>query len=150
MSDFWINVVPESPDYVPSEEASRRAVELFRRFAPAAEKVVAEFTEKVRFIDCGENLERVICPECGQEIEVGWWADRMGEEYEAGYPFKPVALPCCGAQKSVGDLIFDWPQGFARYSVEAMNPDIGDLSDDQLSQFATVLGCKVKKILQHI
>ena len=110
MSDFWINIIPESPDYVPTEEASRRAVERFRRFAPGAEKIAAEVTEKVRFIDCGENLERVICPACGRDIDVSWWGNRMSEEYEAGYPFKPVSLPCCGAKKSVGDLIFDWPR----------------------------------------
>jgi hypothetical protein len=47
-------------------------------------------------------------------------------------------------------LIYEWLQGFARFSVEAMNPGIPDLSDEQMRAFEKVLGCRVRRVLQHL
>jgi hypothetical protein len=150
MSDNWIIVIPEAADHVPSPDARRKAVELFRSIAPRADEVKEEASEKVRFIDCGANLERTLCPVCGAELEMEWWREKMDEEADAGFPLRSITLPCCSAQKSLDQLTYDWPQGFARFSVEAMNPDIPDLTDEQMRAFESVLGCRVRKVLQHI
>lgn len=150
MSDNWIIVIPEEPDYVPGEVAQDRAVALFRQFAPHADDVRSEVSDEIRFIDCGANLSRIICPHCRADLETEWWQDLMDEESEAGFPFREVPLPCCGHAGSLRTLSYDWPQGFARFSVEAMNAGIGDLSDGQLAEFARVLGCPVRRILQHL
>ena len=150
MSDNWIIVFPQEPGFVPSPEARQKAVELFQRIATDADEVKEETTEGVRFIDCGANCQRVLCPHCGAEIEIEWWHNRMNEEADTGFPLKLIALPCCGEQKSIAELDYDWPQGFARFSVEAMNPGIPDLSIEQMRSFEAVLGCPVRKVLQHI
>src|SRR4051812_44974053 len=150
MSDNWIIVIPETADYVPSEDAQWKAVALFKRLAPIADDVKAEASAGIRFIDCGANLERVLCPDCSAEIEVDWWQDRMDDEAEAGYPLRQIELPCCRAKRSLNELKYEWPQGFARFSVEAMNPGICDLTEDHLKEFETVLGCRVRKVLQHL
>lgn len=150
MSDNWIIVVPEAADFVPSAEVRRKVIELFRGIAPHADEVKEEATQEIRFIDCGANLERIACPGCGAELEVDWWLERVDEEADAGFPLKRLALPCCGAQSTLADLKYDWPQAFARFSVEAMNPGIPDLTDEQMRLFETVLGCKVRKVLQHV
>ena len=150
MSDNWIIVVPEDPDYIPMEDAQDRAVALFRQIAPHADEVRKEVSHKIRFIDCGANLSRILCPHCRAELETEWWQDLMEEEFEAGFLFREVALPCCGRAGSLRTLSYDWPQGFARFSVEAMNAGIRDLSEEQLAEFARALGCPVLKILQHI
>src|SRR5437762_3164094 len=128
MSDNWIIVIPEAADFVPSSEARRKAVELFRSLAPRADEVKELATEEIRFIDCGANLERITCPDCGAQLEIHWWQEKMGEEADAGFPLRSVELPCCGATRSLDQLKYDWPQGFARFSIEAMNPGIGDLT----------------------
>ncbi len=150
MSDNWIIVIPENPEHVPTEDAQERAVALFRRIAPQADEVEKEMSEEVRFIDCGANLSRIVCPHCGAELEVDWWNDLMDEEYEAGFPLRVVSLPCCSRSGSLRTLGYDWPQGFARFSVEAMNPGIRDLSEEQLAEFSRVLGCRVRKVLRHL
>jgi hypothetical protein len=150
MSDNWIVVIPESADFVPSEEAQRKAIDLLKRLAPKSEEVTAEATPKIRFFDCGENLTHVICPTCGKDLDIYWWQDRMEEEAKAGYPLHLIDMPCCHAKHRVDELQYDWPQGFARFSVEAMNPDIADLSENEMNEFELLLGCKVRKILQHI
>ena len=132
MSDNWIIVVAEEAAFVPSAEARCKALELFRNIAPRAEEVKEEATQEVRFIDCGANLERIICPRCGAEIDVDWWQDVMSDEADAGFPLRRMKVPCCGSNRSLTELRYDWPQAFARYSVEAMNPQIGDLTDEQM------------------
>ena len=74
----------------------------------------------------------------------------MEEEADSGYPLRAKEMPCCHAQVSIDQLKYDWPQGFACFSVEAMNPNIRDLSEEDMEEFERLLGCKVRKILQHI
>lgn len=150
MSDNWINVIPSDPHFVPTLEARRRAVDYMRKIAGKADDITGELTEDVRFIDCGENLERIGCRKCRGEISCDWWREHMEHQFEHGYTLEPVQLPCCGALVSLADLNYDWPQGYARFSVEAMNPEIADLTSQQLQQFESILGCRVIKVLQHI
>lgn len=149
MSDNWIIIIPEKADHVPSEDAQDRAVALFRRLAPQADEMKKEVSDETRFIDCGANLSRIACPHCGAELGTDWWQELMDEKAVAGFPIRDVALPCCERPGSLQTLIYDWPQGFARFSVEAMNPGISDLSQEQLAEFGRALGCRVQKVLQH-
>lgn len=150
MSDNWIILIPEAPNFVPSEEAQANAMALFRKIAPSADQVKVEVSDHPRFIDCGANLERILCPECRCEIEIDWWQDWLGREAETDFPLAPVVLPCCKAQKTLAQLNYDWPQGVSRFSIEAMNPNIADLSEQQIREFESVLGCRIRKIWQHL
>jgi len=150
MSDNWIIIIPVSPQFVPSEDAQKKAVELFNRLAPNADEVKANTTNDVEFVWCGGNFERVVCPECGQELNTEWWRDRMEEEAKVHFPLEPLGLPCCHSKLSLNELRYEWPQGFARFSVEAMNPNIDGLSAEDMEKFENLLGCKVRKILRHL
>jgi hypothetical protein len=150
MSDNLIILIPESPRYVPSEEAQRQAVALFQQLAPNADTVKTVTSEAVQFVDCGENFEHVACPECTKEIDLAWWQSRMDEDYDSGFQLKPFTLPCCGATRNLNDLKYEWPQGFSRFSVEAMNPGIPDLSADTMKEFEAILRCRVRKILRRL
>lgn len=150
MSDNWIIVIPAKSDYVPDEGAQEQAVALLRRIAPHADEVKKEMSDQVRFIDCGANLSRIACPHCGAELELDWWQDLMDAESADGFPMRDVSLPCCGRSGSLQTLGYDWPQGFAKFSVEAMNPGIAGLSEEQLAEFGPVLGCPVRTILRHL
>ena len=150
MSDNWIILIPESPDFVPAAEAQRCAVDLFRRIAPAADEVKTEVSDRPRFIDCGGNLERIACPDCGRELSFSWWEEVMDREAEAEFPLSPEVLPCCGRKHHIGELSYDWPQGVARFSLEAMNPGLPSLREEQIREFEVVLGSKVRMIRQHL
>jgi hypothetical protein len=65
-------------------------------------------------------------------------------------PIKPTQLPCCGAVQSLANLIYDWLQGFARFSLEPMKPNIRDLPPGAELNFEIVLGCGLLKIWQHL
>jgi hypothetical protein len=66
------------------------------------------------------------------------------------FPLKATQLPCCGAAQSLDSLIYHWPQGFARFSLEAMNPNIRDLPPVAELNLEKVLKCGLRKIWQHL
>lgn len=150
MGDNWIIIIPEAADFVPSEAAQQKAVELLERLAPDADEIVANTTDHVEFVYCGENFERILCPACGRDVELDWWSERMNAEHEIHFPLRPLALPCCQARFTLNELTYEFPQGFAKFTVEAMNPGIPDLSAADMMEFEFVLGCKVRKILRHL
>ena len=80
MSDHFLSLIPEQPNYVPSTKAQSRALEMFRSFVPDALNVEACVTEHVEFIDQGENFE----PKSGSWRPAAVWqiADimRYGQE----------------------------------------------------------------------
>jgi hypothetical protein len=55
-------------------------------------------------------------------------------------------VACCGALVSLNDLIYEWPAGFARFVLEAMNPNVRDIADDELASLAAILGTPLRKI----
>jgi hypothetical protein len=75
----------------------------------------------------------------------------MGEDCEdGGFQLKDYSMPCCGHVSSLNDLQYDWPQGFARFGIDAMNPNIGKLTDEQIRDFELLLETPLRVIYQHI
>ena len=70
MSDNWIILIPTDPQAVPSLESRELAIKRFREITPTADEIEVKVTERVRFIDCGANFERVRCPSCGKELDM--------------------------------------------------------------------------------
>jgi hypothetical protein len=150
MSDNWIIIIPESPDFVPTSAAQQRAIALFEILAPTAHEVSASTSDTVQFMHCGTNWERVVCPTCKNEIATVWWQDRMNDEAKRGYPLDQLEVPCCGARHNLHELKYEWPMGFARFSIEAMNPGIRDLTKEHVAAFESILGCPIRTIWRHL
>ena len=150
MSDNWLILIPKSPEFVPTKDAQAQAMALFRRMAPNAAELEIEVSDRPRFIDCGGNFEKINCPHCQRVLENGWWRDWMSEEAELGFPLQSAVLPCCGVVASLADLLYNWPQGFARFSLAAKNPYIEDLTEADTRAFETIMGCAVRRIWTHI
>ncbi len=75
----------------------------------------------------------------------------MDEDYDgSGFRLDSFKLPCCQATCTLNELTYDWPQGFARFSLEVMNPNIGELPKSGIVSFADILGCPLKVIYQHL
>ena len=150
MSDNWIALIPEDPRFVPDAAKQRRARDRFVEIAPEADEIEIKVSEKVEFFDCGANLQRICCPSCRSEISVEWWQDRMDEDSGNGFNLAQYAAPCCGAKITLHELDYEWPQGFGRFALDAMNPKIGKLDDKFKREFEKILGTKLRVIYQHI
>jgi hypothetical protein len=150
MSDDYMKLVPTDVSYVPSAKAQRKAVELLRAFAPDADEVSAETAEQVEFIDCGSNWSGVRCPHCGVTLEDEWWSDAVDASSATGFANLAVDLPCCGRPGALSDLDYIWPVGFARFTLQARNANLGgQLPAEKASQLESVLGCRLRVILAH-
>ena len=155
MSDNILSIIPADPYWQPAAEAAEAAMAVFRRLAPQLDGFVTTeyritWHERVAVVDCGASLERIECPVCQDAVDVEWWADLLEERAEAGFANLTVMAPCCGAEVSLNELRYDWPCGFARFELEAWNPNRDWLTAAELAEVAAALGCDVHQILAHI
>lgn len=150
MSENWIALVPQDPRFVPDAARQCRARERFAEIAPEADEIEIKVSRNVVFFDCGENFERVCCPSCGTELPVEWWQERMEEDHDDGFQLAAYATPCCERKVTLNELVYEWPQAFGRFAIDAMNPDIGKLDDSYKQEFENILGTKLRVIYQHI
>ena len=151
MSDHRIALIPEDPRFMPDESSQQAAIDLFAEFAPDAEEIESKASDGIQFFDCGQNLEHIFCPFCRAELDPDWWQEKMDGDFVAGgFQLGELRLPCCGAVTTLNGLRYDWPQGFARFALDAMNPNIGELSDQQIEEFQAILKTPLRVIYQHI
>lgn len=149
MSDNWTIVIPADPMALPTPEHAAAAVELARRMFPGAESIEVTQTPTPTVIDPGSNWEGVRCPACDADLEE-WWSGAVDAAARTEFTNLDVITPCCSAATSINDLHYPWPMGFARWRLEAMNPDLGRLTDEQVLDFQSALGMPVRLVYQHL
>ncbi|MBV9851228.1 MAG: hypothetical protein JO250_16280 [Armatimonadetes bacterium] len=95
-------------------------------------------------------MERVLCPACHAGLlDDGRWTQMMDTACETLFTHLVMPMPCCGAWLSLNDLNYDWPVGFARFVLEARNPDVPDLERDQVRALERILDCRLRVIWVH-
>jgi hypothetical protein len=153
VGDNWLTVIPTDPHRQPGREAADRAAAVLSGMLPddrARRGVRAVWHDTVELVDCGGNLERISCPRCGRGIAVDRWVEAVSQCYRGGFSTLLVAVPCCGAETSLNELVYDWPMGFARFRIEVARPDRGWLSDEELAAVSGALGHPLRQILVHL
>jgi hypothetical protein len=75
---------------------------------------------------------------------------RMDEEYIRGFPLKKYPMACCGEKVTLHEMDYDCPRGFARFSFEMMNANIGKLNDLQIGDIEKALGCEARVIYRRL
>ncbi len=148
MSTDVLSIIPADPNFVPDDIARERAKTLFASLVPGAQEVKASVSQHVAFVDQGENFDRVYCPSCGVDVGVPWWQKSMGEAYRTKFANLSVTLPCCGAASSLNDLRYDLPAGFARFTLQATEPQ-NDIDDQDIRSLEKILGTPLRKIWAH-
>jgi hypothetical protein len=149
MSDDYTIWIPLDPSFVPDEAAAQRAVEWLSARAPRAHEVNVEISPEIRFVDCGANFSSVRCHLCGSELETDWWQEAMDRAASTAFKDRVVDLPCCGARAGLEMLHCEWPQGFARFALQALNADIGEPTPKDDETVARLLGTPVRRIHAH-
>jgi hypothetical protein len=148
MADTYLRIIPADPNCVPSALARERALGVLRRAVPLADDLLSQVTEHVRFVDCGTNFETVRCPSCGADVGE-WWSIVMEMGHEQQFRDLRVTTPCCAVRTSLNELVYSWPAGFARYTLEALNPGVGSLPDRVLERLENALGSELRVIWAH-
>jgi hypothetical protein len=154
VSDGYIRLIPTDLDWQPTPEAAASAVayvaRLFSGPDDAVEEVNYEFYDRATLIDAGENTTQITCSRCDEDISLEWFYDLVEENGES-FDHLDVTVPCCGAVVSLDTLRYDWPVGFARFEVSAMNPIRAkyELDAEELANVAALLGHPIVQILAH-
>ena len=152
MSDNWIIFAPADPNWVPTSQSTvEQAQRLIREAFPDAEEHDIKVSDRVEFIDCGQNFEDVACPFCSVSI-IDWWGEAIGDalQSDVGPVELSVVTPCCGKQTSLNDLVYDWQCAFARCEISAMNPNVAELPPGLVDRLEAALSTKLKTVFQHI
>jgi hypothetical protein len=151
MSGSLYKLIATDPLQVPDAARREAALVQLKLFASGAHQVLAEVIEQVTFMSAMGNFERVECPQCGAELDQGWWSEAMDATYAAnGFADLGVVVPCCGATLSLNDLTYHWPQGFARFTLTVVEPNFADLTEVQVRTLEDLLGSPLRKIWVHI
>lgn len=151
MSESYYQLIPTIPDYLPDAAAREVARERFAAFVPDAQRVTGEVNEHIEFVSAIGNFETVSCPACDTVLDNAWWMQAMDVAYDANhFADLSVTLPCCGATASLNDLKYHYPQGFARFILSALEPNIVDLEDWQVRELEGLLGCTLRKVWARV
>jgi len=136
---------------MPSNDRQKNAVNRLREIAPESGKIESKISAKIRFVDCGGNFQRISCPSCGGEIPIDWWREQMDKDCDdSGFRLNKLELLCCAAEHNLHELRYDGNEGFGKFSLEAMNPNLGKLRKQQVREFEAILDCPLRVIYRHI
>jgi hypothetical protein len=60
-----------------------------------------------------------------------------------------ATTPCCGRRTTLNALAYSWPVGFARFTLEVLNPGLDSLPDRIHQRLEDVLACRLRLIWAH-
>ncbi|MEO1536830.1 MAG: hypothetical protein AAFR73_03795 [Pseudomonadota bacterium] len=150
MSDRFLVVIPADPATALPETAEGIRSAL-AAMADGNESRVKDYG-KLQFIDAGQNFERITCPACAAEIDAAaTWHDWMESDFhgEDGFHLHRHETPCCGMEMTLNELVYHFPQGFARWFVSARNVNRGPLTPDEIMRLEEIAGFKLTAIAQR-
>ena len=172
MSDNYLRLIPNDPNYIPDDNLQLMAYELFGLFTykedlpefqleiiSAKDGVIIksgkpdwglriETYDHPQFIDCGCNLETLSCPHCDSVLTFDWWYAQLGISSVSQFDDLSCVLPCCGIESTLNEIKYDWPAGFARFLLEAYEGH--KLTESELKQLEAILCCQIRQIQAHI
>ncbi len=158
MSFNLLQLIPADPEYVPDATAQQAAQRIFASLVSGegeetevseVPEVTVEVSDTIQFFDAGTSWERTLCPNCRSHLSVEWWQQAMDSAYSTGFQNLDSKLPCCGSVRSLNELTYEMPQGFARFALIARDPNVNSISESNLRQLETILGCSLRLIRSY-
>ncbi len=77
-----------------------------------------------------------------------WWSEKMDKASEHQFTELHVKVPCCDGETSLNDLQYDWCAGFARFSIEILNPSSENINHC-MNKLEEKLFCSIKKVVAY-
>jgi hypothetical protein len=145
VSDNWLVIVPRDPYGAPDPAALEAARTVVERELPEADDVRVESSPAPEFIDAGANFQSVACPACGARLD-DWWPRAMDRDFAD----LSAVTPCCGTATSLNDLVYVWPQAFARASLHVLNPNVSELPATVKDAVERTLGRPTRVVWRHL
>lgn len=148
MSDNILKLIPTDPTW-PGPDQDTTVAAAAALLAPHAAAITVERSEEIRFVDAGANFERVVCPYCQTELDSNWWSNQMDRADTTQFEHLDTITPCCHTPASLNDLTYQWPQGFARWTLLIHNPARPPLADHEIAELAAAADHPLRQIWAH-
>jgi hypothetical protein len=148
VSVSYLRFIPTDPAYDPPLAKDQQAEQLLARFVPKSTEITSQRYEMIQFVDAGSNWEAIHCPGCGAILENDAWGNLVDQAFVTHFADLSLAMPCCETISSLNNLHYGWPVGFARFVLQARDPD-AELDEEQLLLLEEVLGCHLRTIWAH-
>ena len=74
----------------------------------------------------------------------------MREDCNNDFILATYSMPCCGTSHTLHELVYERPQGFGRFSLEAMNSNIGELPEQGPKELEDILSTDLRIIYRHM
>jgi hypothetical protein len=151
MSDEIIRVILKDARKVPTKLAQEQALEYASNQWHKAESITNIQSEEIQFFDCAGDFLEVYCPKCKTKIEIEDWQEYMDSDYKnASFELKEYSLKCCNAKANLNELIYEKEQGFGRYCLEIINPNISEIAKNEKLHLEEIFEEEVRIIYQHL
>lgn len=148
MSDCIMKIIPKDPFYKVSD-LTLQSAKSFLQTQIHCDFIEVAINEMPVFVDCGENLERISCPECSTELDFEWWGDAMDKAAGCEFTSLKTEMPCCKRFISLNDLDYFFPCGFASALISIFNPS-QPIDNKIRDAIENVLGTSVRIIEAHV
>jgi hypothetical protein len=148
MSDFIIKIIPSDPYYRVTEQKAQETI-AYLKPRVKADKIEMAIYEMPVFVDCGVNLEKIVCPSCGTMLDFGWWGESMDAASENSFKNLSIELPCCGEESTLNDLQYHFPCGFSCVAFDILNP-LDEPNNEYLTHIRELLGTPIRIIHAHL
>lgn len=148
MSDHIIKIIPTDPYYHIQGEEIYKIVD-YLKATIKADDIELKVYDTPKFIDCGSNLEKIVCPICSAVIDFDWWSTAMDAAWNSRFTELSVKLPCCGESSTLNDLQYHFSCGFSCAELSILNPSHG-LDYSCLLYIQKVLGISIRCIQAHL
>lgn len=146
MSEYLLKIIPKDPIFIPSSFAQEKIKGFLCSYFIEADDIIVRLEDNIEFVDQGENFERIVCLDCGREVDMEWWQESMCEASEDDFKDLSITMPCCGTHSSLNNLKYEWPAGFGKFIIEILNPN-RELEKECHLLVEDILGCEIKEII---
>lgn len=148
MSDYAVKIIPTNPYYHMDGQNAQKITDALKTKI-IADNIELKTYDTPMFIDCGSNLEKIICPVCGETIDFDWWSETMDMAWNDSFMNLSVDLPCCGGHSTLNDLQYYFPCGFSCVELIILNP-LDEIDYECLLYVQELLGTPIQCIQAHI
>jgi hypothetical protein len=148
MSDHILMFIPADPEWQPTKEDAEAAASFLRSIVATDSEVTYSFTDEIVFHHPAANWSGVECSICGTDAE-DWFFDAVNDFAIQAHKNLSTITPCCEKRLSLNDMKFIWPAAFGRFSLQAINPNIGSTNAIQEKQLADTLRSPLRKVHAH-
>ena len=132
-SSNQLNIIPNRPDFSIDKETANKLLNfLSGKFND--KEISIELDSSICFVDCGENFEKILCPNCGKEIPGEEWHEAMDKAYEKNFSDLDFRPQCCDILTDLNLLNYQSACGFAKSIITIIDPDIEKLDKAKLLQ----------------